>query len=74
MTFTEFDRRQWAWIKREEEHAKDIVSMGWWVAQLSRQQRLQSLKTLLTPARIPTPEEAAELQAYHERIQHEMGA
>lgn len=74
MSLAELERRQWAFYKQQEDQGRRIQALAWWIAALSRQTRLPSLAVLLNPARNPTPEEKAELDAYTKKLEEEMGS
>lgn len=72
LTPAEFERRQWAHLKTEIARGKNAWDMalatGWWAAVLSKQKRIQSLHSMLNPARQAVGEERIERQAEFDEL------
>ncbi len=74
LTWTEFDRKQWAHLRHEEARYKLMLKQAWYTASYTRTKRLPSLQIVLNPeARVVRGEEKARLQAEHEQMMKAMG-
>ena len=73
LTPAEFERAQWAYLRRREREDRRTIASAWYVATFSRQKRLTSLTTLLAPVRKVSDDERKKLDEEHARMIQRIG-